>query len=236
MFFGIYKPPLEIKKENISIKVEKKDKAFLYKRGKNGERREKFILFDDFEIHINPVEPLNTPQEISPYLFINFSKSLLIGPKKREKIYIKFPIEIAVFIKGKGDVEVIDIFSLIKNKFTLYGDIRSGVVCKYYESEVYKEVPDVNNLLEGVIELTLQNQTKEWVEVNKVVFNAYLMKIYYNENLVSCISKMAIKSKVLAETSFVDKPLQKNMKKSLELFVSRRLPIIPSEFTMEWGL
>ncbi len=236
MIYGVYKPPFEIKEKNIKISMKEKGGCFIYSRVKEGENIEKLISGKNFEIHINPVEPLNLPQEISPYFMISLTNSLLLAPKSKDKIYIKFPVEIAVFIKGKGDIEVIDIFSFVKNKFTLYGDITKGVICKYFESDIYKEIPDTDNLIEGIIELSLINQSKEWVYINKIVFNAYLMKIYFNEKLVSCVSRMEIKGKVIAETSFFDKPLLKGMNKSLELFTSRRLPFIQPEFVMEFGL
>jgi hypothetical protein len=160
----------------------------------------------------------------------------LIEPEATKKIFSTYPIEIGVFISTKTAVEVLDIFTLVRQKLTLYGDPRSGVICKYWRSTVYSSAPSVNPLHEGIVELSIKNTTKGWVKVTKAIFNAYGMKIYYRDDLVAMQATMKILPGNLAETEFVDAPIEPGMKKSLELYTVRKLAVKTTKFVMEAGL
>lgn len=234
--YGHYNVPLRIEKEGISLSVEKEGEVLAYRRECLGEKVEKVLLAGNGKILLSPVEPLSKPKEITPYLLIEFGRALVVEPKATRKVFIKFPVEIGVFISGNEDFEILDILSLIKQKFTLYGDPKSGVICKHWGSEVHSSIPSVNPIHEGVIELNVTNTSVKWIEVTKAVFNAYGMKIYYGDEMVSMKSNMKIVSEVIAETDFDDSPLEEEMKKSLELYTTRRLPIIVTKFVMEEGI
>ena len=234
--FGLHEVPFSIEKERISLSVEQAEEILIYKRKCGDEEVEKFLLAFEGNILINPIEPLQKPKEITPYLLIEFDKKLLVEPKATQKVYIKFPIEIGIFISGKKDFEVLDIVTLAKQKFTLYGDPRSGVICKDWRSDVYSSIPPVDSINEGVIELNISNMTAKWAEVTKSIFNAYGMKIYYNEELVSMKANMKILTKATAETDFIDSPLEQDMNKSLELYTVKKLPITTKKFVMREGL
>jgi hypothetical protein len=62
------------------------------------------------------------------------------------------------------------------------------------------------------------------------------MKIYYSDSLVAMRASMKIIPRRLAETDFQDAPLLTGMTKSLELYTSRKLPVVPAKFVMEAGL
>jgi len=55
-----------------------------------------------------------------------------IKPNAVETIYLKFPIEIGVFAKDGGKVTVVDVFTFDKPKYTLYGNPKSDVVCRWF--------------------------------------------------------------------------------------------------------
>ncbi|MGE4494821.1 MAG: DUF432 domain-containing protein, partial [Methanosarcina sp.] len=118
---------------------------------------EKLVLGDRKRIIINPVEPLNTPKEITPNLLIEFEKTVLLAGGEKRQIFLTFPVEIGVFISDIGDKnpQLIDVLSLSRQKFTLYGEVSNGVVCKHWKSRLYSVSPDLNPLQEGVMELTL---------------------------------------------------------------------------------
>jgi len=120
---------------------------------------------------------VNKPKELTPHFLIEFERSVFIEPSARRTVFVKFPVEIGVFVHGKKDFQILDVLTLNKQKFTLYGDVVSGVICKYWKSEVYSTIPDTNPVYEGVIELNITNTTARWVEVTKAVFAAYGMKI-----------------------------------------------------------
>jgi len=234
--FGLHDVPLRIVHEGISFSIEMDRGGLLYRRKCVDEEVENIFLSSNSKVLINPIEPLNMPKELTPYLLIEFEKPIFIEPITNKKIFITFPIEIGIFVHGKKDYQIIDILTLAKQKFTLYGSVKSGVICKYWKSGVYSTMPDINPIYEGGIELSMRNTTMRWVEVTKAVFNAYGMKIYYSDDMVSMKANMRILSKKIAETSFVGSHLKKGMKRSLELYISRKIPMITTKFLMEEGI
>jgi len=202
----------------------------VYRRSCRDEAVEKLVSGGK-SIVINPVEPVNLPQEVTHYLSISFKKPVLLEPGNSTEIFLKFPIEIGVFINKAA---LIDIFTLTRPKYTLYGNPKSGMICRSYESDVYTEPPEMDPLKEGIISLQIKNDDEEWVEVKKAVFDSYAMKIYYGD-VVSMMAEMRIINRNVAETSFIEQPLKSNMKKSIELYVARKLLIERKVLLMEWG-
>jgi len=193
------------------------------------DRVEKIVAGGKY-FRINPVEPVNLPAEISRNLMLEMKKPVNVEPGKSVKVYLKFPVEIAVLVDG---VSVIDVFTLKRPKYALYGALRGGVVCKYYQTDVYEKVPEVNGLLEGVMELEIVNSFEEWVEVRKAVFDGYGMKIYYS-SFPAMVARMKIESRSVAETSFVNRPMLEGMEKATELYVARKF-MERKKYVMEWG-
>ncbi|WP_290596435.1 MULTISPECIES: DUF432 domain-containing protein [unclassified Archaeoglobus] len=218
-----------------SIRVEKNGNFYRYVR-ENGGRKEKNIFTGSGRLIINPVEPVNLPKEITNFLQIKFDKKFMAEPKSSTEVYLTFPIEIAIFVAAKRSVGLIDVFSLNKPKFTLYGDPRTGIICRYWESELYTDVPEVDKYREGVMKLRITNSDDDWVDVSSIVLDVYGMKIYYDDEMVYSAASMNVTSPKVAETRFIERPLRDKMKKALELYVARRIAVTGSKFVMEWGL
>jgi hypothetical protein len=235
--YGYHDIPLRLEQEGITLSLEQEGESLLYRSVSPTGELEKMLLARAEQVLINPVEPLHRPKELTSNLLIEFERSLLVEPGATRKIFVTFPVEIGVFVIGEGNShEVLDILTLAVQKFTLYGDPRTGVICKYWPSHVSPALPTVNPLREGVMELTLINSHTDWAEVTRAVFNAYGMKIYYSDSLVSMRASIKIMPRRLAETDFQDAPLVEGMTKSVELYTSRKLQVVPSKFVMEAGL
>ncbi len=239
MVYGSYKLPFKLSHKKFSIEVEKLGKnAWTYKRScESYEETIKQISGSSVEVVVNPVEPVNLPSEITSFLLIELENELVLAPKENTKVFLTFPIEIGIILKQKENYRVLDIFSFLSQKYTLYGSVRTGKVCRYWKSRVYFKRPKTNPLEEGVLELDIKNSTHEWVSISRAVFSAWGMKIFYSKNLVSMRAVMKIINKDVAETSFVEEPLEKGMKKSIEIYMARKI-ILPfaSKFVMEEGL
>lgn len=233
--FGSYRLPAKIEEE-VNITVEEEGEGFSYRRDLEGEVKEKFLLTQGNKLLLTPVEPVNYPREISSFLDIEFQKPVVIEPQVERKVYVKFPVEIGVFLSGGSRVDLLDVFALSKHKFTLYGDVSTGKVCKYWKSEVYPTIPECERLKEGVLELIIENTSREWVEVGKVVLNAYNMKLYYDDYLVAMRGKMRVIDEKSAETTLQDSPLRKGMNKSREIYVTRKLNMVLDKVLMEEGI
>ena len=234
--YGYHNVPLKIEHDGISISVDRDGEGMLYRRKCRGEEIEKVLLLDKGQILINPVEPQQKPKTLTPYFLIEFEKAVVVEPKAKKRLYLKFPIEVGVFVSGQDDFNVLDIFTVQNQKFTLYGEVREGVICEHWKSPVYQSVPSIDPLREGVLELFINNPTYRWVEVTQVVMNAYGMKIYYSPTMVSMRATMKINTPVVAEVEFSDSPLYKGMTKAIELYTARKIKIASTKFVMEWGL
>ncbi len=232
--FGRYDYALHFADENISVKIERQDGLYVYRRECGGQNYERILASGTGGVVVNPVEPVNLPKEITHFLQIEFDP-IVIEPMSTSRVYLTCPVEVGVFLEAKRDMDVLDIFGLNHQKYTLYGPPSGGVIARWHPSRVFSEVPSVEPLKEGVIELRLRNMHREWVEVSRAVFESCDMKIYYND-FVGMIAEMRILNKTLAETDFVDAPLKPGMKKSIELYTAREIPVIKKGYLMEWGL
>jgi hypothetical protein len=62
------------------------------------------------------------------------------------------------------------------------------------------------------------------------------MKIYFKDDLVSMKASMKLISRTLAETGFKDEPLKKGMKKAVEFYPQKNIPMVSKKMLMEWGI
>ncbi|MDI9394112.1 MAG: DUF432 domain-containing protein [Euryarchaeota archaeon] len=235
-----------MEQEGIFISVERTGDKWTYRRTSGKDEVEKLILGDGKRIIINPVEPLNTPKEITPNLLIEFEKTLLLAGGEKEQIFLTFPIEIGIFISDVGDKnpQLIDVLSLARQKFTLYGEVSNGVVCKHWKSKIYSASPSLNPLQEGILELTLRNTSSDWASISKAVFSAYGMKLYYDGD-VYMKARVDILSRNTAETGFEIQSINGEMgylvkdkkirKEAFGVYGLRMLGLVPLKFYMEWG-
>ncbi|KPL19645.1 MAG: hypothetical protein AMJ92_02260 [candidate division Zixibacteria bacterium SM23_81] len=235
-FYGRHNLPVSLSREGFSISIDQVGDTWLYQRECDGDRVEKKLLTSINMVLINPVEPLNRPKEITSYLLVEFERPLMIEPGVKRRIFVTFPIEIGVFMSSKRGFEIIDILTMQKQKFTLYGNPRTGVICKYWKSSIHATEPQVDPIRQGVMRLNVSNVSDHWVEVTRAVFNAFGMKLFYSTDLVAMKATMKILGKYMAETDFSNSPLRKDMTNSLELYTSRKLIVTAPKFIMEQGI
>jgi len=232
--FGRYIDTFRYENGDILVETERSGGLLTYRRNCEGRTFERILVSETGETVINPVEPVNLPRDITDLLMIEFSP-MLIEPGVARTIYLKFPVEVGVFLEAAKDIEVLDVFGLGTQKYTLYGPPTSGAIARWYRSAVYPEIPPVEPLREGVMELSIQNASHEWAEVSCAVFDSVDMKIYYND-LVATTATMKIITTNMAETDFIDAPLLPGMTRSIELYTARKIPVINRGYLMEWGL
>lgn len=233
MMYGKQKTPFTLKHDDIEISIEGMGDWYDYTRKCGDEEFSETVFSNNLDIVINPVEPLNLPDAIADKLLIEFDRSIRIEPKLSKKIYITFPIEIGVFISREKQFEKLDVFTKSKQKLTLFGTTKDGLICKYWDSSVHKAIPKVDITKEGVIELTIANVTSRWIEVHQTVLDAYGMKIFFSKELVSMKAGMRVLGELLGETYFVKEPLKPGMWKATELFRPKKVPGLASKFIME---
>ena len=198
LVYGTYGYSCSIREKDISIEIERKDRYFTYKRICNGESAERIIASENGSVIINPVEPLNLPKEVTRYLEVHFNP-IFVEPETTRQVYLTFPLEIGVFINAKEDNDLIDVFSLVKPKYSLYGPPDHGCVTRWHESAIYPEIPKTDPHREGVLDLTIVNEGRTWIEVSRAVFVNPGMTIWYGDH-VAMSAKMELFSNIVAET------------------------------------
>jgi len=235
--YGEYDPPVKLRKAGLSLELGRAGEFWYYTRKFRDAVVEQDLSFSRGKLIVNPVEPVNLPRKICSYLFIDLKKPMILGPKEKVKFYVKFPIEIGVILSSGKTFRHLDVFSYVPVKYTLYGVVRRGVICRYWMSDIYEKAPKTEILKEGVMEVRAINNSIQWVDLRQMVFSAHGMKIYYDDKLVSMRANVKISSEDLGETSILDEPLEKGMKKSIEIFMTKKLPGIQQEkFIMDEGL
>lgn len=233
--WGPHKLPVRLALNDVTIVLKKNGDGYLYRREDQSESVEKAVLSGKGGIYLCPVEPFHNPAGVSQHLLIMFEHPVLLEPRAGSKIYLTFPLEIAaVFDHRQSGEAVLDLFNFLQTKLSLYGSVKSGLVCRYWQSSIYHAPPQLNPLAEGVLKLEINNNGNRWAEINQAVFSAQAMKIYYNARLVAMQATMKVSSELTAETAFIDEPLKRGMRKAPEQF-STRLLSLPGRLVMEEG-
>lgn len=233
--YGTYDLSFRYQKDGLDLSIEPEDGKYLYRRTLNGQTKTRTLFSSGGRLIISPVEPLNLPKEICRALLVEFDP-FSIEPGAEQTVYLSFPIEIGVFVAGRGNIEVLDIFSWNNPKYTLYGPAEKGVIARWWPSAIYSSLPTLDPLKEGVLSLEIVNTTREWVDISKVVLDGYGMKIFYDDS-VSTQAWMRVLSTMVAETGFYDRLSRKGQNKAVELFMARGLAGVERQrFLMDRGL
>jgi hypothetical protein len=234
--FGSHKVPVNIRKAGLAITVDEVDQYSFYRRESSDTIVEKILLESPKAIMLVPVEPLTLPSRITPYLLLEFAKTVMLPPRAANSIFLKFPVEVGVFLPTGDRFDLLETVSLSPSKFTLYGTPRGGHVARIWKSEVYTSVPETDPLYEGVLKLEIRNATGDWLPTKRSVFDVHGMKLSYKENLVAAQAQMTVLSDKKAETEFLDSPLENGMKSSIELFRPGMLAVTSARYYMGEGL
>ncbi len=233
--WGPHRLPVKLALDDLSLSLEKSGTGYLYRREDQSGSVEKLVQSGKGEIYLCPVEPFHYPAGISQHLLLELAHPVLLEPRKSAKLFLTAPLDIAVnYTRKRGEDAVLDRFSFLKPKLSLYGPVKSGLICRYWLSTIHENIPHLNPLAEAVLQLKINNGGNRWAEVSQVVFSAQAMKIYYNPQLVAMQATMKINNDLTAETTFIDEPLKAGMRKAPEQF-SARLLSLPGRMVMEEG-
>jgi len=231
--FGRHDLPIEITREDLTLHITREKNLISYTR-KLGEKEKKKKVIGSAEIMIHPVEPIFIPKELTHKLLLMLDEPVILPPKAIEDIYLELPVEIGVFVVGRGEYEMIDVFAPLPQKMTLYGDAATGTLCKHWPTSWFTE-PHEPAFGKGILRLTLSNGTDGWVTVTRTVLEAAGMRLYFNDRIVSMVGRMKISGKKLAETELFNTPLHDDMTKAHEMVEGRSLTT-SRKFVMEGKL
>lgn len=217
---------------------------YQYRREVAGEQVEKSISLGLSRLLVHPVEPFNVGAGHAGHLEIEFPM-LILEAGATETIFLTFPIEIGVFVEGLRDTEILDVFSVERRKYSLYGSPYRGVITRFARSARHREPPAVDGAREGVLKLTIRNSLSEWARVSRVVLPEAEMYLYIAE-FAGMMAVMRITGREVAEITGIDRALKGGMRRTHDFFTVRRIlrlataPRLPGMerrgFLMEGGL
>jgi len=91
---------------------------------------------EDSSIDLVPVSPLHVPTKITNCLYLKLIRPLVIS--RGGEFWVKAPYELAVTVDGTA----VDVVTPFKVKYALHGDVVDGVICRYFETDVFDKMPD----------------------------------------------------------------------------------------------
>jgi len=233
--YGRLEVPFKWTSERNAITIRGFKGGLLYHRTTGAREVRKRIYSSRSELFILPVEPFYCPKMITSNLMIELTRNLVIPPRQVKKIYLKFPVEIGILAFRDNRMKIIDVFTENPPNYALYGDIKEGVVCRYYSSDVHVKPPKGDPKTEGVMEVNVSNSTRAWREVSKLVFEGSIMKVFYSDSRVTTKARASLIDDEKAETRFQDRTWIKGQKRSQKLLTPGSFQKLSTKFTMEGG-
>lgn len=189
MKFGKY-----ILKDGLTVKF--KDEQFIFKKnGKDSylyQRKQKNKIVastifssekDQVDVAIYPIRPIQMPKQIAHNIMIKLDPPIAIHPNSKVIHYLTMPIEIGIFTICKKSNYMIDAFSLSFPKYGLYGNPDLGYICRLHNSFISSEAKS-KKYEEAIIIMKFENKNQNWVTVNKIVMDAYMVDLYIKDDVV----------------------------------------------------
>jgi hypothetical protein len=222
--YGLYTitDSLELVLPDTKIRIEKiGDKAFSYTR-KNSEDEisEKIIpsKSDDIKIELAPIRPLNHPARRTSYIFLKFDKDIFLSEESAASVFVHCPIEIGIFLVHNSHRDSLDWITCDpgNSRFGLYGSPDSGILCKYADVSMAKDMDDSVSYINGVMKVVIENKLNSGQSVSKVIFPITDNSIYYSDSK-TIIDGIKITLKKRAVVSIADikiDPISTDWKKS----------------------
>jgi len=131
---------------------------------------------------IFPVAPLNLPAEYATHMMLKLTSPIVLDPKSHVDAYLTMPIEIAVVRSTTTDVQMVDVFSLGKIKYALYGIPENGIICRYYETKINPEIPKTAPYKEAALRVHFHNYTDKINTISRLVFPIKGADFYYRKH------------------------------------------------------
>jgi hypothetical protein len=238
MLFGSFPWPCTHDADGIyTISIEREGAFSRYHRVCEDGWLEKTLVSEGSRVFVHPVEPINLPKEVTRFLELVFPP-VLIAPESEKTVFLTFPVEIGVFLEKNGEYALLDVFSRCTPKYSLYGSPENGVITRFSSGTVSDTVPEIDPSRDGVMQLTLRNTSRSWVEVSRAVFESSLMPIYFDTG-AAMVGEMVIFSKMIAETKLLDQPLREGMILAIPVIRARKILMVDVEkktFLMEHGV
>ncbi len=242
--YGKFNFDYVINYDGLTISFNEKNGMYHYHRAIADWMYEADVAVKNGRYLIQPIEPLNLPENVTDFLEIQFNE-IKIEPDGTTIIFLTIPLEIGIFLETQnGKRDLLDIVTFTHPKYSLYGAATRGVITRIAQSEVYADPPLLKNHIEGMLRVEIKNKSDAWVSVGRIVIYQKGLELYYDEVAVAACAVMTITSPGVAVVSGIDQPLTRGMTKCTQVFEQRKTSafynihgmLIDKEFTMDMGL
>jgi len=148
--------------------------AFTYRRYEGDKVASESLIVTDTKVTyvgLFPNPPIKTPKEVAKNVYIKFKSPMIIDQRSISVLYSKIPIEIGVYRQHEDEEFLIDVFSLARQRYALYGSPESGVVCRFIEAEAVtdKSTLDVRKYEEAMVRIRVNNGIDNVIKVSKII-------------------------------------------------------------------
>jgi hypothetical protein len=152
------------------------DSAVFYRRFDNatGLLLSECLVASDREtvvIAVFPIPALFAPKQLADKIYLKFKSPVIVDQKGDVVFYTTIPVEIAVYRQSEDEELLLDVFSLQKQKYALYGSPEKGVLCRYKEVEIHTDRDNVKPLRfqEALVRVAIRNGIDNVVKISKLI-------------------------------------------------------------------
>ncbi|MEM4700067.1 MAG: DUF432 domain-containing protein [Candidatus Nezhaarchaeales archaeon] len=225
-----------LREEGISLKLESCGALTIYQREggfPGGPLRKVVAAPREGGFSIYPVH--STQPEVSTNLLLRLSSPVVVAPRSTVEVYVRVPISAGVYVLNGGAQVLIDSFSRHPYKYALYGPAASGVVCRFYRTDAYLQVPE-GELWSAVTKLVIENDSDSFREVRNVVLPALNTMVYVDGRGAAYVEavRLRISRDGLGDVSLENRPPLEGLRECPQQF--GRLQERAIKFLMEFGL
>ncbi len=180
--------------------------------------------------------PIHSIQmEVSTHLLLRLTKPIVVAPRSKLTVYATAPISVGIYVVEGNSRKLIDSFGFSPYKYALYGKPASGIVCRFYRTEVFAEPPEPA-LWEAVTKVRVENSTKEFIEVKNIVYPLLHTDLYVDDegNAYMELAHLHIRGKGLGTVTLENEPPLSGLKRCPQPFMKLLEKV--GKFSMEYGL
>lgn len=150
---------------------------------------------------------------------LRFPEKVVLLPGESMTVYAVTPMDVAVLLEMGGEPRLIDVLTPSKFKLAVYGDVSEGVLCRSYDTRIYKGLMGRPGEGEALFRLTMENGTKRAIEVSRMILPAEQMTFYYSDDSAYLEDVRAtFHTGVEASIRLLNKPPVEGVKKAPPIF------------------
>lgn len=159
----------KLKKYGIKLETEDSGTLLVYRRkGGFPEGPVEKIINSSRSLSLHPVHSIQP--EVSTTLLLRLSKPMVVAPASSTTVFVKAPISAGLYVFEGSAQKLVDYFSPFPYKYALYGPAASGMICRFYKTDAYSEVPTNLDLWDAATKITIENDSKNFVEVKNLLY------------------------------------------------------------------